>query len=147
MEQVYEEEKLTTRIRRKTEQILSSYRNLDAQIKNLEYDLREVRETKLTPSYELKESSSNGEVSNTIESMYLKLENIEERLQDKTRTKRKLDILHEGLHARQKCIWEKRYIFGFFDDDVIQDIKISRRQYYREKNELLSLVAEAFYLI
>jgi DNA-directed RNA polymerase specialized sigma subunit len=79
--------------------------------------------------------------------MYIKIEDIEERLQEKTRIKRKLDILHNELHDRQKHIWEKRYIFGFFDDDVISDLKISRRQYYREKNELLSLVAEAFYLI
>jgi ArpU family phage transcriptional regulator len=144
VEQVYEEFKLTSVIRRKAEKILSSYRYIDAQIENLKYDLPQI---KLTPSYELRESSSNGEVSNTIESMYIKIEDIEERLQEKTRIKRKLDILHNELHDRQKHIWEKRYIFGFFDDDVINDLKISRRQYYREKNELLSLVAEAFYLI
>jgi hypothetical protein len=143
----YEEEKLTTQIRRKAEQILSSYRSLDAQIENLKYDLTEVKETKVTPSYDLRESSSNGSVSNTIESMYLKIEDLKERLNEKVRTKKKLDTIYNSLQKREVEIWEQRYIYGFFDDDVIDSLDISRRKYYREKNGLLKLIAEAFYLI
>ncbi|MEH7514123.1 DUF1492 domain-containing protein [Gottfriedia acidiceleris] len=140
----FKKNRLTTPVRRKAEQILSSYRNLDALIKIMQMDLPSC---KLTPSYELKEGSSGGSVSNTIESMYIRKEEIEERLQQKQQLKLKLDKIHNSLNERKKDIWELRYLRGWFDDLIIAELDISRRQYYREKNELLCLVAEAFYLI
>ncbi|WP_129692332.1 DUF1492 domain-containing protein [Gottfriedia acidiceleris] len=141
---IYEDTKLSKGIRRKAEQILSSYRNLDALIKIMQMDLPSV---KVTPSYELKEGSSGGSVSNTVESMYIRKEEIAERLQQKQQLKIKLDKIHNSLNERKKDIWELRYIRGWFDDLIIAELDISRRQYYREKNALLNLVAEAFYLI
>jgi hypothetical protein len=38
-------------------------------------------------------------------------------------------------------------MLGRFDDVVIGETDISRRQYYREKDNLLRIVAEAFYLL
>lgn len=141
---VFEEEKLSTQIRRKAEQILSSYRNLDAIIKIMQMDLPGI---KLTASYELKEGSSGGGVSNTIESNYIRQEEIEERLKHKQDLKTKLDEIHNSLSDRQRDIWELRYTKGWFDEVVYGQLNVSKRQYYREKNNIISLVAEAFYLI
>lgn len=140
----YDEVVLTTPIRRKAEQILSSYRNLDAIIKIMMMDLPGI---KLTASYELKEGSSGGGVSNTIESNYIRQEEIEERLKQKQDLKTKLDEIHNSLSDRQRDIWELRYTKGWFDEVVYGQLNVSKRQYYREKNNIISLVAEAFYLI
>lgn len=140
----YEEEKLTTQIRRKAEQILSSYRNLDALINIMKMDLPQI---KLTPTYELKEGSSGGGISNTIESMYIRQEEIQERLKQKQDLKSKLDEIYASLSDRQREIWELRYSKGWFDDVVYAQLDVSKRQYYREKNNIIQLVAEAFYLI
>lgn len=140
---VYEEIKLTPIIRRKAEKIISSYKKVSALIQTLQMDLPDI---KLTPTYELKEGSCSG-VSNTIESLYLKQEHIEEEVAKNQLIKQKLDIIHESLNDIQKKIWEERYLHGRFDDAVIDTIRIRRTNYYNEKNEMIVLVAKAFCLM
>lgn len=140
---VYEEIKLTPVIRRKAEKIISSYKKVNALIQTLQMDLPAV---KLTPTYELKEGSCSG-VSNTIESLYLKQEHIQEEVAKNQLIKEKLDIIHESLNDIQKQIWEEKYIHGRFDDAVMEFLMIRRNNYYKHKNEIIELVAKAFCLV
>lgn len=140
---VFEEEKLSTQIRRKAEKIISSYRKVNALIQTLQMELPEA---KLTSTYELKEGSSSG-VSNTIEQMYLKKEYIREEVAKNELIKKKLDIIYDSLNDIQKEIWTERYLNGRFDDGVIGSINIRRNNYYNEKNDILLLVAKVFCLV
>jgi hypothetical protein len=140
---VFEEEKLSTQIRRKAEKIISSYRKVNALIQTLQMELPEA---KLTPTYELKEGTSSG-VSNTIEQMYLKKEYIREEVAKNELIKKKLDIIYDSLNDIQKEIWTERYLNGRFDDGVIGSINIRRNNYYNEKNDILLLVAKVFCLL
>jgi RecG-like helicase len=106
----------------------------------------ELPNIKLTPTYELKEGSTSG-VSNTIESMYLKQENIREEVAKNELIKQKLDIIHDSLNDIQKTIWEHRYIYGRFDEAVMNILKIRRENYYEQKNDIIKLVAKAFCLV
>jgi hypothetical protein len=139
----YDEVVLTTPIRRKAEKIISSYRKVKALIKNLQMELPEL---KLTPTYELREGSSGGEVSNTIEAMYLKKEYIREEVAKNELIIAKLDIIYDCLNDIQKKIWEYKYLDGRFDDGVIEEIDIRRNNYYNEKNDIIVLVAKSFCL-
>jgi hypothetical protein len=106
----------------------------------------ELPELKLTPTYELREGSSGGEVSNTIEAMYLKKEYIREEVAKNELIIAKLDIIYDCLNDIQKKIWEYKYLDGRFDDGVIEEIDIRRNNYYNEKNDIIVLVAKSFCL-
>jgi ArpU family phage transcriptional regulator len=141
----YEEVKLPTKIRRKAEQILSSYRNIDAIIFNLEKSI--TCSMKVTPSYQLRESSSGGTVGNPVEELYIKQEEIQGKLESKQELKDRLDKIHNSFNDRQKTIWELRYIRGWFDQVVMAELQVTNKTYYREKNKMISVVAESFCLI
>jgi hypothetical protein len=145
MEQLalFDEVNLTNEVRRKAEKIISSYRKINALIQTLQMELPNI---KLTPSYELKEGSCSG-VSNTIESMYLKQEKIREEVAKNELIKHKLDIIYDSLNDIQKTIWEHRYIYGRFDEAVMNILKIRRENYYEQKNDIIKLVAKAFCLV
>jgi ArpU family phage transcriptional regulator len=125
---------------KKVEKLLSSYRNMEAIIESMEKD---IPEQKTTVSYQLRESQNTSQPTSQVENIVL----IKLRINEKKIIKAKLDRIYESLRPRQQDIWEKRYILGYYDDDVIDDIGISRRQYYREKDNLKRVVAEAFYLL
>jgi ArpU family phage transcriptional regulator len=125
---------------RKVEKLLSSYGNMEAIIESMEKD---VPEQKVTVSYAPCESQRSNKPNSQIENITM----IKDKIAEKKIIKAKLDRIYRSLKKSQKEIWDKRYVLGYFDDDVINDIGISRRQYYREKENLKRTVAEAFYLL
>lgn len=125
---------------KKVEKLLSSYGNMEAIIESMEKD---VPEQTVTVNYAPSESQRSNKPSSQVENITM----IKEKIAEKKIIKAKLDRIYQSLKISQKDIWDKRYILGYFDDDVINDIGISRRQYYREKESLKRIVAEAFYLL
>lgn len=125
---------------KKVEKLLSSYGNMEAIIESMEKD---IPEQSVTVNYAPSESQRSNKPSSQVENITM----IKEKIAEKKIIKAKLDRIYQSLKRSQKDIWDKRYILGYFDDDVINDIGISRRQYYREKESLKRIVAEAFYLL
>lgn len=135
---LFETDTLTTEVRRKVERLLSAYRSMGSVIAAMELD---VPGPSLTANYTPSESKRSNLPSSQTEKIIL----MRERLEEKKRTKQKLDIIYEGLDERRKRIWDLRYTIGRYDDIVIDELNISRRQYFREKTSIIREVAEAFY--
>lgn len=57
-------------------------------------------------------------------------------------TKRKLDTIYHRARPIHKLIWDEHFIDGRMDADIYYGNDITKRTYYREKNELISVVAE-----
>lgn len=134
------ETELTSQARKKVEKLLRSYRNMDAIIESMEKD---TPETKMTVNYEASESQRSNQFSSQVENVVM----MRDKLHQKKITKAKLDILYKSVREVQQKIWVYAYIDGTYDDLAIQEIKVSRNRYYREKSSLIKVVAEAFYLI
>lgn len=134
---------LTKDVRRKVERLLSSYRSMDAIIKAMESDLPQQP---LTQNYNISESQRtevSADKASKIEMVLL----AKEKLEHKKKVKRKLDNIYNSLRKEQQDIWDMRYVDGQYDEDVIYQISISTRKYYREKTSLIRSVAEVFYLL
>lgn len=141
MEQLaFIEKQLSRQASKKVEKLLSSYGSMEAIIESMEKD---VPEQKVTVNYNPSESQRDNQSSSQLEKIVM----IKEKIDEKKLIKAKLDRIYESLRKNQKEIWDRRYVLGYFDDDVIDDLGISRRQYYREKDNLKRIVAEAFYLL
>src|SRR5690625_2644301 len=56
--------------------------------------------------------------------------------------KKLLDIAYESVKPIQKKIWDEHFIDGRKDTDVYYGNDISKRTYYKEKDELIRVVAE-----
>ena len=67
-----------------------------------------------------------------------KMQEIDELLE----VKKKLDVIYDKIKPIQKLIWDDNIINNFMDADLYYGHDITKRTYYREKNELLILVAE-----
>ena len=126
--------------RQKTEKILSSYRNLEAIIESMEKDLPEQS---VTVNYQVSESQRSNQFNSKVENVVM----IRDKVHQKRIMKAKLDRIYKSLREVQQEIWQYRFMEGMFDDLVIAEIDISRRQYYREKSALIKVVAESFYFI
>jgi len=131
---------ISKKTRQKVEKLLSGYRNLEAIIESMEKDLPE---TKVTVNYEASESQRSNQFSSQVENIVM----IRDKVHQKKIMKAKLDRIYKSLREVQQEIWQYRFMEGMFDDLVIAEIDISRRQYYREKSALIKVVAESFYFI
>lgn len=132
--------KLDREIRRKVERMLSSYRSLDALIESLEMELPE---TTMTVNYQASESQRGNQFHSETEKIAMARIKVDEH----KKTKAKLQRIYESLRPVQQLIWDKRYSDSKYDDLIYQELKISQRNYYRLKSELIAIVAESFCLI
>lgn len=57
-------------------------------------------------------------------------------------TKRKLDEIYKRVKPLHRLIWDEHFIDGRRDSDIYYGEDITKRTYYREKNELMQVVAE-----
>lgn len=134
------EQTLTKETRRKVERLLSSYRSMGAIIAAMESDIPEQR---MTQNYNISESQRTESISSQVESIILAKEKIDQ----KKKTKEKLDRVYKSLRPIQQEIWEQRYVHGRYDDIVIMELDVSRRKYYREKTAMIIAIAEVFFLL
>ena len=58
------------------------------------------------------------------------------------KVKKKLDAVYERAKPIQRLIWDEHFIDGRMDADIYYGNDIMKRTYYREKNELINVVAE-----
>lgn len=130
---------LTRESRRKTEKLMSSFKNIEAIIESKKLDL----EPKMTVNYQQSESQRGNQFHSETERLAL----INQEIEEYVLTKRKLSLVYESLKEEQKEIWDQRYIQGKYDTDVYSQMGINDRKYYRLKSEMIAIVADACGLI
>lgn len=137
-EALFEINTMTNETKRKVARLLSSYRSLSSVIAAMALDMPTQA---VTVNYTPSESQRTNAPTSKTEAIII----AKERLEEKKRIKQKLDIIYDGLDERGKKIWEMHFVLGRFDEIVADELNVSKRQYYREKDRLIRQVAEVFY--
>lgn len=119
--------------RRTAERYMRQYRNLETIIESKKLNLTEIQAV----SFDDEPSKTNKFHSDTETKAIQRLDI--EKYKD---VKRLLDMAYQSVNQRQKLIWDEHYIDGRFDIDIYYGHNIPKRTYYREKNELIRVVAE-----
>jgi ArpU family phage transcriptional regulator len=138
MQLAFLDTRLSKEVKRKTEKLMSSYKNLEAIIES-----RKLDAPKMVVNYQASESQRGNQFHSETEK--LALNKIE--MDEYTRTKRKLDLVYYSLKPAQQRIWDHKFLLGRYDVDVYTDLNLPDRTYYRLKREMIAVVAEAFGLI
>lgn len=127
---------ITSKERRKVIRYMTQYRTLDAIIESKRMDLFPSH----TVSYEEKPHMGVRQFSSEAENYTIASAEIDDYLH----IKRKLDLAYRSVKPVQQMIWDEHFIDGRNDIDIYNDNKhdITRRTYYREKGELIRVVAE-----
>ncbi|MBU8770321.1 ArpU family phage packaging/lysis transcriptional regulator [Cytobacillus oceanisediminis] len=136
MQLAFLDTKLSKEVKRKTEKLMSSYKNLEAIIESKKLDAS----PKMVVNYQPSESQRGNQFHSETEQLAMNKMDIEEY----TRTKRKLDLVYYSLKPTQQRIWDQKFLLGRYDVDVYSDLNIPDRTYYRLKREMIAVVAEAF---
>lgn len=130
----YLDKELTKKERKKVIRYMTQYRNLDAIIESKRMDLYPSQ----TTSYEEKPSQRSNAFHSEAEDFAIKKEEID----DLEHVKKKLDLAYQSVKPLQQMIWIERFVEGRNDTDVHYGHQIARKTYYREKAELINVVAE-----
>ncbi len=130
----YLNKQLSKKERKSVIRYMTQYRNLDAIIRSKQMDLLPSH----TVDYEEKPSQSVRNFHSEAETFAINVDEIEQY----RRVKSRLDIVYESIKPLQRTIWNESFIDGRYDVDIQVDNDISKRTYYREKNELICIVAE-----
>lgn len=136
MQLAFLDTRMSKEVKRKTEKLMSSYKNIEAIIESRKLDLS----PKMVVNYQASESQRGNQFHSETESIALARVDIDEY----TRTKRKLDLVYYSLKPIQQRIWDQKFLLGRYDVDVYNDLGLPDRTYYRLKREMIAVVAEAF---
>jgi ArpU family phage transcriptional regulator len=135
MQLAFLDTKLSKEVKRKTEKLMSGYKNLEAIIES-----RKLDAPKLTVNYQASESQRGNQFHSETEAIAINKSELEELM----KTKKKLDLVYFSLRPIQQRIWDYRYLLGRYDIDIYTDLDIPDRTYYRLKRDMIAVVAEAF---
>jgi ArpU family phage transcriptional regulator len=136
MQLAFLDTRLSKEVKRKTEKLMSSYKNLSAIIESRRIDAA----AKMVVNYQPSESQRGNQFHSETERLALnKIETDEYVL-----TKKKLDLVYYSLKPVQQRIWDQRYLLGRYDVDVYTDLDLPHRTYYRLKREIIAVVADTF---
>lgn len=138
MQLAFLDTRLSKDIKRKTEKLMSSYKNLEAIIES-----RKLDAPKMVVNYQASESQRGNQFHSETEKLAMNRIEIDEYI----KTKRKLDLVYYSLKPVQQRIWDHKFLLGRYDIDVYTDLNLPDRTYYRLKREMIAVVAEAFGLI
>lgn len=138
MQLAFLDTRISKEVKRKTEKLMSSYKNLEAIIESRKLDV-----PKMVVNYQPNESQRGNQFYSETEKLALNKMEIEEYI----KTKKKLDLVYYSLKPTQQRIWDQKFLLGRYDMDVYNDLDIPDRTYYRLKREMIAVVAEAFGLI
>lgn len=130
----YLDRNLTKKERREVAKIMSQYNNMAAII--------ESKRMELIPSKVATIKHDAVQESNTNRSEADKYLDQSLKIDDMVLTKRKLDYVYNRAKPLHKLIWDEHFIDGRMDADIYYGNDITKRTYYREKNELMQVVAE-----
>ncbi len=136
MQLAFLDTRLSKDVKRKTEKLMSSYKNIEAILESRKLDIS----PKMVVNYQASESQRGNQFHSETEKLALAKVDIDEY----TRTKRKLDLVYYSLKPTQQSIWDQKFLMGRYDVDVYEDLGIPDRTYYRLKREMIAVVAEAF---
>lgn len=130
----YLERKLTKSEKRQVAWYMSQYNNIDAIIRSRTISLvsSKVSSIKEDP---VQETNTNASEQDKI---MLKIDNY-------IMAKKRMDIVYNKVKPFHKLIWDEHFIKGMPDFQIYYDPKkgITKKRYYQEKNELMSVVAES----
>jgi ArpU family phage transcriptional regulator len=135
MQLAFLDTRISKEVKRKTEKLMSSYKNLGAIIES-----RKLDSPKMVVNYQPSESQRGNQFYSETEK--LAINRIE--LDEYVKTKRKLDLVYYSLKPSQQRIWDQKFLLGRYDIDVYTDLDIPDRTYYRLKRDMIAVVAEAF---
>lgn len=135
MQLAFLDTRLSNEVKRKTEKLMSSYKNLEAIIESKKLDA-----PKLVVNYQASEAQRSNQFHSETETLAINKVEIDEY----TKTKRKLDLVYYSLKPVQQRIWDHKFLLGRYDVDVYTDLNLPDRTYYRLKREMIAVVAEAF---
>ena len=130
----YLNRQLSKKERKTVIRYMKQYKNLNAIIESKKLDLMPSH----TVTYEEKPSQPSNQFYSEAEEYTEKAIEIDEYVI----VKKKLDLAYESVKPIQKLIWDEHFINGRMDADVYYGNDITKRTYYREKNELILVVAE-----
>lgn len=129
----YLERNLTKSERRKVAKYMSQYNNMDSIIESKRLELFPSKTSTIKPDA-VQETNSN----TTEADKYLK-ESLA--IDEMVAAKKKMDIAYKNAKPLHKLIWDEHFIDGRMDADIYYPNDITKRTYYREKNELMNVVA------
>ena len=130
----YLDKQLSNKERKSVIRYMTQYRNLNAIIESKSMNLYKSH----TVTYEEKTSQSTRQFKSEAEDYTIKNDEINE-YRD---IKKRLDLAYHSIKPQQQLIWNERVIEGRTDADIHYGHNIPKRTYYREKNELIAVVAE-----
>lgn len=130
----YLNKQLTQKERKAVIRYMTQYKNLEAIIESKEMDLQPSH----TVAYEERPSQGTNSFHSEAETYTINNDEITEY----KHIKKKLDLAYDSIKPLQQLIWDERFIEGRMDADIHYGHNISKRTYYREKNELICVVAE-----
>jgi len=127
--------------RREVIRHMQQYNNLSAIIESKKLDLMP------SPTSTLKESpvqESNHFRSGAEDYMFRSLE-----IDELINHKKKLDTAYNNVNDNQRLIWDEHFVNRVKDIEIYDDPmnNITKRNYYREKDELLRVVAECLKIV
>lgn len=130
----YLDRELTKKERRQVARYMAQYYNMEAIIESKRLELIPSKTAKI------KDVSVQESNTNTSEAdKYLK-KSIE--IDELMLVKKQLDEIYKRAKPLHRLIWDEHFIEGRRDADIYYGNDITKRTYYREKNELMQVVAE-----
>lgn len=132
----YLDTKLTKGQRKKVARYMAQYKNMEAIIRSKQLQLIPSKTSTLKENPVQESNISPSEA-------YMYLEKSEE-VESMLATKQRLDIAYESIKPLHKLIWDEHFINDIRDFEIYYnpDHGINKKTYYREKNELMNVVAE-----
>ena len=133
----YLDKTLTKGQRKKVARCMTQYNNMDAIIKSKKSELHPSKTS--TIKQDAVQESNNSPSESDV---YLEKKLV---VDDMVSIKRKLDIVYNKIKPLHKMIWDEHFINGVRDFEIYYNDKnhLSKKSYYREKNELMLVVSES----
>lgn len=130
----YLDRQLTKKEKSKVARYMKQYNNMAAIIESRKLDA----EPSITSSVKADAVQESNGFNSSTENSALKLAEANEMLV----IKKKLDAVYHRAKPIHRLIWDEHFIDGRMDADIYYGNDITKRTYYREKNELINVVAE-----
>lgn len=130
----YLNKQLSKKDKRTITRYMSQYNNMEAIIESRKFNLIP---SKVATIKEDAVQESNTNVNEADKYLEKKLA-----ADDMEMVKKKLDEIYSRAKPLHKLIWDEHFIDGRMDADIYYGNDITKRTYYREKNELMQVVAE-----
>lgn len=133
----YLSKQLTKGQRRQVAKYMTQYRNMDAIIRSKQLNLVPSKTSTIKEDAVQETNVNLSEADKYLEKSMI--------VDDMAMTKYRLDIVYDRIKPLHKMIWDEHFINQVPDFAIYYEHEngLTKRSYYREKNELMAVVAEA----